>query len=92
MKSKHDDFVSFYISHLSHKIHPSLGKLYDKHTKFFNFGVVELICLLFANLTIGLLSFYYVGLPLVLLSFCLITPVTFLLKYFANKLWVWEPK
>ena len=91
MKLKNNkDFVTIFFSQLSHKLHPSLGKLYDKHTKFFNFGLVELVCLIIANASIGILSYSYIGLALVLLSFCVVTPITFVIKYFANKIWVWS--
>jgi len=88
MRNKRD-FTSNLFSQIAHKLHPKLGQLYDNHTKFFNDGFVELVCLIIANTSIGILSFRLIGLPLVLLSLCFVTPITFSLKYFLHKLWVW---
>jgi len=79
------------IRQIAYKISPSIGKLYDNHIRFFNDGIVELFCLIIANLFVFFLSIAgFIGWNLVLLNLCLATPITFCLKYFLHKLWVWR--
>ena len=89
MNVKKYDFVSKFLSQIAYKLHPKLGGVYEKHVKFFNDGIVELLCLVIANTFIAVASYYFIGLPLALLSFCFVTPITFCIKYFLHKFWVW---
>ena len=68
-----------------------LGNLYDKHTRFFNDGMVELLCLVIANCSVWLFSYLgFVQLWLVLFSVLVATPITFCLKFLLHKHWVWR--
>ena len=76
---------------LAYKIHPSLGKLYEASPRFFNDGIVELLCLIILNVFLFFLTtFGIVGLSLVIVNLCIVTPITFCLKYFLHKTWVWK--
>jgi hypothetical protein len=78
------------ISQIAYKVHPSIGKLYDGHTRFFNDGIMELICLIIANVFIFFFSVGgIVGWTLVLLNLAIATPITFCIKYLGHKYWVW---
>ena len=88
--TKHDFFSRFF-SQIAYRVHPKLGELYDGHIKFFNDGFVELICLIIANTAIAIISYSFIGLALAFISLCLVTPITFTLKYILHKLWVWAP-
>jgi len=79
------------IRQIAYKISPSIGKLYDNHVRFFNDGIVELVCLIIANLVVFFLSVAgFIGWGLVLLNVCFATPLTFLIKYCGHKYWVWK--
>ena len=76
---------------LAYKIHPSLGKLYEASPRFFNDGIVELLCLIILNVFLFFLTtFGIVGFGLVILNLCIVTPITFCIKYFLYKKWVWK--
>ena len=91
MNGKAHDFLSRQFNRLAYRVHPIFGRLYENHQKFFNDGFVELICLIIANTAIAFLSYSFIGVSLALLSLFLVTPVTFTIKYFLHKLWVWAP-
>jgi hypothetical protein len=81
------------ISQIAHKVHPSIGKLYDAHIQFFNDGIMELICLIIANAFIFFFSVGgIIGWTLVLMNLVIATPLTFAIKYVGHKYWVWKQK
>ncbi len=84
------DLPSELFSRLAHRVHPRLGHLYDTHIRFFNDGIVELICLMIANGFIWGFSYYFVGLGLALILTMTSTPITYCLKYLMHKYWVWR--
>jgi hypothetical protein len=84
------DSVSSKFSRIAYKIHPKLGKLYSGHTQFFNMGLVELACLMVANIFIAFFSLYFVGILLAIVLTFTATPITYMLKYLLNKHWVWR--
>jgi len=93
MKSKSRRATSF-ISRTLHKLPYKLnylGALYDKHTRLFNDGIIELLCLTIANAFVW--SFSYLGFiqtSLVAMNLIFATPITFFIKYVAHRNWVWK--
>jgi hypothetical protein len=80
-----------FLVNVAYKLHPKIGKLYESAPRFFNDGIVELLCLIISNVAIFLLSFYgFVELGLVLLNLCIVTPITFCIKFMLHKNWVWK--
>ena len=76
---------------LAYKINPTLGKIYEASPRFINDGIVELTCLIIANIGVFFLSVAgFIGWSLVLLNLCCVTPLTFCIKYVAHKHWVWR--
>ncbi len=68
-----------------------VGNLYDKHTRFFNDGIVEFVCLLIANIAVWFFSYLgFVQFWLVMMSIMVATPITFILKFLLHKHWVWK--
>ena len=67
------------------------GELYDNHYRFFNDGLVELICLIVASTFVWTFSHLgFVETPLVLINLAIATPITFATKYLSHKFWVWR--
>jgi len=91
VKNRKYDSVSRLFARVAFDIHPKIGELYESHMKFFNDGLVELICLIITNSFIAIGSYYFIGLTLAFLSFCFVTPITFAIKYLLHKFWVWNP-
>ena len=89
MKRMPHDTLSQWFTRIAYKLHPRLGTLYEQHYQFFNDGFVELVCLIIAYAFTWGFSLYVIGLELILLLLVVATPITFGLKYFLHKLWVW---
>lgn len=91
MKSKIPSKISIQIFNLINQVNPKLAMFYLNHERFFNDGIVELACLILANIFIWYFSFS--GLKefmLVLAVTAIGTPITFSIKYLLHKLWVWN--
>jgi len=78
------------MSQIAYKVHPKIGKLYDQHMQFFNDGIVELMCLMIANVFIIILSYFFIGLSLAIILTFTATPITYCIKYLLHKHWVWK--
>lgn len=90
MMGDNADKINVFISQLAWQIHPELGRLYDEYQRFWNDALVELLCLIITNVFIGILSYNFIGFSLVILITLTATPITFLIKFFMHKKWVWK--
>jgi len=84
------DLPSKIFSRIAYKLHPKLGEFYDSHPRFFNDGIVELVCLLIANGFTWFFSYHFVGFSLAAMLTLTSTPITYCIKYLLHKYWVWK--
>jgi hypothetical protein len=82
--------LSELIHSVAFRINPRLATFYIAHEQFLNDAIVELTCLMIANLFIIVFSYYFIGLALSIVLTLTATPLTFGLKYLLHKHWVWK--